>query len=191
MGRVARRADMDHRRNVVLDHLLVDRIPIAVAERRVLPMPAGRIGVQIHADKSVFVDAAVDLGDAVLWRDTRTLRQHRHTNEVLWEQRADTVDQLIAGAGPGLAGRCVAEVVAHAGGARREDRQVGAALALHLELAIGDRRTDLVVGDARARRRRLARLVRLDLLTAPALVLTGGGRVVAVTIDDHAPLRFG
>src|SRR6516165_5887328 len=122
MGRVARRADMDHRRNVVLDHLLVDRIPVAVAERRVLPMPARRIGVQIDADESIFVDAA---------------------------------------------------------------------LALHLELAIGDRFTDLVVGNSRAWWWRLAGLVRLDLLAAPALVLTGGGRVVAVTIDDHAPLRFG
>src|SRR6516165_4277227 len=185
MGRVARRADMDHRRNVVLDHLLVDWVPVMVRQWRVLPMPAGWIGVQIDADEPVFIDAAVDLRNAVLWRDPRTLRQHRHTNKILREQRADAVDQLVAGAGPGFAGRRITKVVAHAGGARREDRHVSAALALYLELATHDRLADLVIRDSRAPRRRLAGLVRLDLLTAPALVLTGGGGVVAVTIDDH------
>src|SRR6516164_2245664 len=185
MGRVARHADMDHRRNVVLDHLLIDRIPVAVAERRVLPMAAGGIGVQIDPDKPVFIDAAVDLGDTVLWRDARTLRQHRYTDKVLRKQRADPVDQLVAGAGPGFAGRRIAQVVAHAGGARRKDRQIGAALALHFELTTLDRLADLVVGDARARRRRLADLVRLDLLAPPALMLAGGSGVVAVAIDDH------
>src|SRR5262249_2207337 len=99
--------------------------------------------------------------------------------------RADAVDQLVAGAGPSLAGRCVTKVVAHAGGARRKDRQIGAAFVLHLELAIGNALADLVIGYCRARWRRLAGLVRLDLLAAPSLVLTGGGGVVAVAIDDH------
>src|SRR6516165_3683536 len=188
MGRVARGADMDHRRNVILDHLLIDRIPVAVAERRVLPMAAGGIGVQIDPDKPVFIDAAVDLGDTVLWRDARTLRQHRYTDKVLRKQRADPVDQLVAGAGPGFADRRIAQVVAHAGGARRKDRQIGAALALHLELATVDRLADLVVGDRRAWRQRLAGLVRLDLLAAPCFVLARRGRVMAVAIDDHAPL---
>src|SRR5205823_167504 len=106
---------------------------------------------------------------------------------VPWEQRTDPIDQLVAGGRPRLAGRRVAEVVAHAGGARREDRQVGAALALHLELAALDRLADLVVGHRRARRRRLAGRVRLDLLLAPALVRTRRGGVVAVAVDDHGP----
>src|SRR6516225_10172451 len=99
------------------------------------------------------------------------------------------MDQLVAGAGPSFTSRRVAQVVAHAGGARRKDRQVGAALALHFELAIGDRFADLVVGNSRARRRRLAGLVRLDLLAAPALVRPRRGGVVAVAIDDHGPSR--
>ena len=59
---------------------------------------------------------------------------------------------------------------------------------LHLELAIGDRLTDFIVGYCRAGRRRLAGLVRFDLLAAPCLVLARGGGVVAVAIDDHRNL---
>src|SRR6516162_7438437 len=76
-------------------------------------------------------------------------------------------------------------MVAHASGARRKDRQIGATLALHFQLTIGDRFTDLVVGYRRPRRRCFASRVRLDLLGAPSLVLTRGGRIVAVAIDDH------
>src|SRR5262249_31734155 len=134
---------------------------------------------------TVLIDAAVDLGEAVARRDAGALRQHRHPDKVPWKHRADPVDQLVAGARPGLAGRCVAEMVTHAGGARREDCQVGAALLLHLELAALDGLADLVIGDRRARRRRLAGGMRLDLLCAPSLVLSRRGGVVAVAIDDH------
>src|SRR5207244_11213856 len=129
--------------------------------------------------------ASVARSEAVPGRDPSTLRQHRHPDEILREQRADPVDQFVAGGGPGFAGRPSAELVAHPGGARREDRQVGAALALHLELTALDRLADLVVADCRARRRRFARGMRLDLLGAPGFVLTRGGCVVAVTVDDH------
>ena len=50
--RVARRADMDHRRHVELDHLLVERIPLAVGQRRVGPVAARRIGIQVAADEA-------------------------------------------------------------------------------------------------------------------------------------------
>src|SRR5260370_1318572 len=150
-------------------------------------MAAGRIRVQIDADKAVLVDAAVDLGEAVPRRRARALRQHRHADKILREQRTDPADQLVAGGGPGFARRCVAKMVAHARRARGEDRQVGAALALHLELAALDRLTDLIIGHRRARRRRLARRVRLDLLLTPSLVLTRRGGVVAVAVDDHGP----
>src|SRR5205823_5629722 len=126
----------------------------------------------------------------VLWRDAGALGQHRHADKILREQRADAVDQFVAGARPRFAGPGVAKVMAHAGGARREDRQVGAALALHPELAALDRRADLVVRHSRARRHRLAGLVRLDLLAAPSLVLTRRGCVVAVAIDDHGTSRI-
>jgi hypothetical protein len=59
----------------------------------------------------------------------------------------------------------ITEMVANPGGAERKDRQVGTALALHLELASGDRFTNLVVDDFRARRG-LARLARVALLAS-------------------------
>src|SRR5262249_14190996 len=92
---------------------------------------------------------------------------------------------FVAGAGPGFAGRRIAEMVAHAGGARREDREICSALALQFELAVRDRVADLVVGYRRARRRRPARRGRLDLLAPPAPWPARRGRVVAVAIDDH------
>ena len=57
-------------------------------------------------------------------------------DEVLRIERDDAVDQVVADLGPFAADALVADVVAHAGGARREDRQIGAALALELELVV-------------------------------------------------------
>ena len=92
--------------------------------------------------------------------------------------------------GPFLRHREVADVVAHAGGARREDREVGAALALELELRALDRGPDLVVGHLEAGARRQRRLVldRLGLVLAEAVQVLGLGRVMAVAIDDHGPV---
>src|SRR5690242_18731548 len=111
--------------------------------------------------------------------------KHRHTNKVPREQRADAVNQLVAGAGQ--ASLVVASPRWWPMPAARGEKIVKSVprSRLHLELAIGDRFTDLVVGDTRARRRRLAGLVRLDLLVAPPLMLAGGGGVVPVAIDDH------
>ena len=83
--------------------------------------------------------------------------------------------------------RKIADVVAHARGARGEDREVGAALALELELRALDRRPDLVVGHLQRRPRRHRRLAldRLGLILAEAVQILGLGRVVAVAIDDH------
>ena len=50
-------------------------------------------------------------------------------------ERADAVDQVVDGARPLQAGLDVADVVLHAAGRRGEERDVGAALALELELA--------------------------------------------------------
>src|ERR1700712_2647060 len=95
------------------------------------------------------------------------------------------MDQLIAGRGPGLAGRSVADMMAHARRPRREYRKVSAALALHPQLTIGDGLTDFIVGHTGPRRRRFLVRIRLELPLAPLLVLRGGGRIVTVTVDDH------
>src|SRR5262249_37316093 len=88
---------------------------------------------------------------------------------------------------PFQADRVVTDVVAHAGGARREDRDVGAALALELELRAFDAGTDLVIRhlEAGTRRQRALGLDRLGLVLAEAVQVLGFGRVVAVTVDDH------
>src|SRR5689334_25206334 len=55
------------------------------------------------------------------------------------------MDQVVADLRPFEAHALVADMVAHAGGARREDGQIGAALALQLELVLLDALADLVV----------------------------------------------
>src|SRR5262249_30799400 len=75
----------------------------------------------------------------------------------------------------------------HAGRARREDRQAGAALALQLELRALDARAQLVVADLQGPARRLlSRILDAgDLRFAEIVQLLRLGRVVAVTVDDH------
>src|SRR5579862_4247444 len=85
--------------------------------------------------------------------------------------------------------------MAHAGSARRENRQIGAALALQLELVALDAFADFVVGHFQGRARRHRGLVlgvgRRGLLFAETMQVLGLGGVVAVAIDDHdgAPYR--
>src|SRR6185312_397381 len=92
-------------------------------------------------------------------------------------------------------GGLVAEVVRHAGRARGEDGEVGAALALQFELRALQALADLVVADAEV-------LVggtpggicqRRELAVAEDLQLLGGRGVVAVAVDDHRrfPCRKG
>jgi hypothetical protein len=57
------------------------------------------------------------------------------------------MDQIVADLRPFEAHALVADVMAHAGSARREDRDIGAALALQLELRAFEAVPDLVVGD--------------------------------------------
>ena len=85
------------------------------------------------------------------------------------------------------AGRRVADVVPHRRRARREDRDVGAALALQLQLRLLQALADLVVADGdRAFRRRTQRIRQSRDLAVPIdLELVGRGRVVPVAVDDH------
>src|SRR5262249_4770456 len=81
----------------------------------------------------------------------------------------------------------VADMVAHTHGARREDGEIRAALALQLELRAFEALADFVVGHLQRRLRRLlgGLLDVVDLVLAPAQQVLGLGRVVAVAIDDH------
>ena len=99
------------------------------------------------------------------------------------------MDEIVADLRPFEADAFVADVMAHAGGARREDRQIGAALALQLELVLLDAVADFVVGNLKRRPRRHRHFVlgvgRGRLLLAKAMQVLGLGGVMAVTIDDH------
>ena len=179
---------MDHRGNVELHHLLVERIPPAVGERRLLPIAPRRVRIEIAADKAELLHAALELRDAVRRRHARALRKLAHADEVLGIERAGAVDQLVAVLGPVAARGFVADVMAHPHRTRREDGEVGAALALLLELRALEARADLVVADSERSlgRRVLGILQRRDLALAPFLQLLRGGGVVAVAVDDHA-----
>ena len=181
---------MNHRGHVELDHLLVERIPPAVGERRIGPIAAGRIGVEVAADEAELVDAALELCDAVGRRHARRLRQLADADEVSRVERADAMDQVVADARSMPGSSLRRRVVRHAGRARREDRHVGAALALELELRALEALADFVVGDADVRRGRPPRRVR-RAPTAGDRETHGAcrrGRVVAVAVDDHLTL---
>src|ERR1700733_719151 len=146
------------------------------------------MGVQVAADEAILQHAAFQLRDAVARRYAGRLRQHADADEIVREQRAHPVDQLVARCRPCLAGAGVTEVVPHTGGARREDGQVGAALLLQLQLAVDDAGADLIVGDGRTRWRRLALAVGFNLLGAPGLVLARRRGVMPMAVDDHCGL---
>src|SRR4029077_2573604 len=103
------------------------------------------------------------------------------------------MDEIVADLRPFLADREVTDVVAHARSARREDREIGAALALEFELRALDAGADLVVRhlEAGPRWQRGLVLDRLGLVLAETVQVLGFSRVVAVTIDDHDTLRRG
>ena len=54
---IATGGHMDHGGQVVLHHFFVNRVPVFVAQRRAGPVAAGRIRVEVDADRAVFFDA--------------------------------------------------------------------------------------------------------------------------------------
>src|SRR5262249_20741952 len=147
------------------------------------PVAAGRIGIEVAADEAKLVHAALELDDRMLDGHARRLRQLAYADEVLGIEIDDTLDQVVARTRPRLRSRLVADVVRHRRGARREDRDVRTALALDLELVLLDRLADLVIADARWRRRRERRILQArELLIAELLVRRRRRGVVPVTI---------
>ena len=184
---VAAGADVDHGRDVVLDHLFVDRVPVAVRQRRAGPVAAGRIGVQVDADVAIFLHALFEFGNAGARINARALRQHGHRHKVVREQLADAVAQLVADGGPGGRNIEVANVVRHEAGARGKQRQVAAALLHQAQLVRDDGLAQLVVADFQVGDARHGGRV-LDagnLRVAPGFQRFGRRGVVAVAIDDH------
>jgi hypothetical protein len=73
------------------------------------------------------------------------LRQLTNADEVLRKQRDHARDQVIADLRPFQAHALVADMMTHARGARREDRQIGAALALQFKLILFDAVANFVI----------------------------------------------
>ncbi len=155
-------------------------------------MPAGRIRIQVAADESQFIDAALELCGTVDRRHSRRLRQLADTDEVVGIQAADSMNQIVAGLRPAAAGRFVADMVGHGRRARRENRQVGAACALQFQLRVLQAVADLIVADdARGGQRYVdAGLEPGNLFIAKLLQRSGRRRVVAMTIDDHRCVQY-
>ncbi len=87
--RVARGRHVDHRRHVQLHHRLVERIPPAVRERRVGPVAAGRVGVEVACRRSrARSTQRRSSGDAVGGRHAGRLRQLADAGEVAREHPA-------------------------------------------------------------------------------------------------------
>src|SRR5581483_6378758 len=182
---VDRGADVDHGDRVEGGDRLPERVPPLVAQ------PGGHAdasaGVRIHvaADEAELFDAAAQLLDAVLGAHPGRLRKLADADKGLGEELADAVDQLVVHLGPVAADQLAPEVVSHSGGLGREDRQIGAALALLLDLAVLQAGLDLLIADVQLALSRPAEIG--DLVGAIGAQGKRGGRVVAVDVDDHAP----
>ena len=132
--RVATGGHMDHGRDVVLDHLLVQRVPVFVAQGRRVPVAAARVRVEIDAHVAVLRDAFLQFRDAGGRVHPGRLGQHRGTHEVVRKQLRHAVAELVADSSPGGRHVEIANMVRHEAGARRKDGEVGAALTHELEL---------------------------------------------------------
>src|ERR1017187_3236891 len=188
--RIAGSADVHHGGHIEFHHLLVQRIPMPVGQRRGVPMTSGRVGIEVAADEAQLAHAALELCRAVGRGDAGGLRQLADTDEVLRIQLAYAVDQLVADARPLRTDRLVAEMMPRRRGPRRKYRQVGAALALQFELRFLEAVADLIVADARAlqRCRALRACEPAKLRIAKRLQRSRRGRVVAMAVDDHESL---
>ena len=73
--RIAGGTDVHHRGNIQLDHLFVNRIPIAVRQRGSRSMASRGIGIQIAANETELVHAAFQFPDRIGRRHSRRLGQ--------------------------------------------------------------------------------------------------------------------
>ena len=117
------------------------------------------------------------------------LRKLPDGREIVGQQRRDAVDEVVREARPHLAGLLGADVMGHAGGARREDGEIAAAFLLQLELRL-HALAQHGVGDAEIVRGRPPHRIGEpgELLVAEGQKRLRLGRVMAVDVDDHGRL---
>ena len=182
---------MDHRRDVVLDHLLVDRVPVAVGQRRSRPVAARRIGVEVeatapysstHLASSGMQVAGATPGSAATrrrqkWSGNRRLTRE-HSSLQIAAQVVDTSKSPMWWAMKLARGQKMV----------RSDPRASSARAGYSRSSRGSRRRR-----CEAPRRGHGRRIRDagDLAVAPRLQRLGRGGVVAVEVDDHAASHLG
>ena len=93
---VARTTDMNHSRHIELDHALKKRIPVALRQWRIGPVPVGRIRVDVAADKTEFFNAARQLIDAVRQTNARRLRKLANRHDLVGEHLGCAINQIVA-----------------------------------------------------------------------------------------------
>src|SRR6267154_1075299 len=164
---------------------------MAIGERRRGPISPGRVGVQVAADEPELFDAALELRSALDWDNSRRLRQLTDTDEILRVQRADAVNQVVAGPSPASTRRLVADVMGHGRGAWRKNGQIRTPRPLQLELGVLQALANLVVADRRLRVQGEVQALfqTRDLRVAKFLQRARRRGVVTVTIDDHGGPR--
>ena len=178
---------MDHRGDVVLDHLFVNGVPSLVAQWRGSPVAARRIWVQVDADVAVLLHALHQLGDAGRRVHTGRLGQHGRRHKMIGEKLRHAEAQFVANRSPGGRDVEVANVVGHEAGAGAEDGDVRPAL-FHLGQLVGlNRLAQFVVADFQLGHFGHGRRVfdACNLLVAPVFQRLGGGGVVAVHVNDQ------
>src|ERR1700674_5310817 len=99
------------------------------------------------------------------------------------------MDHIVANVCPGRAQFRVAYVMAHGGSAGRKNCDVGASLALKLQLCGLQFFANLIVADLRRRRRLRGIAEGSDLLLAELDKSRRLGSVMSVTINNHLDLR--
>src|SRR5690606_16840463 len=131
---------------------------------------------------------ALELGDRADQVRLGRLGQHANPDEGLRIELDHPRDQVVAAAGPLQANGLVSDVGRHGGGAWREDRQVGAALAQQTQLVLLDGLADVFIRDVGIGGRRFTGLEGGDLGFAPSGVGLRRGRIVTVAVDDEGHL---
>ena len=185
---VARGRHVDHGGHVELAHRLPQRPPRAVPQRRPGPEPARRVGVHVAADETHLADTPPQFGDRAVDGGAGRLRELAHRSEVRRVQVAHSPDQLVLVLRPERRRVFVADVVGHPARPWREQGEIGAAVALELQLGRFQTRPDLVVGHVDRALLTHVRRVAVDrrhLGLAPRADTGWRRRVVPVTVDDH------
>ena len=150
-------------------------------------MAARGVGVQVDTDVAVLLHALDQLRNAGLGVHAGRLGQHGSGNEVLREQLADAIAQLVADGCPGGRSFKVTNVVGHERSTGAENGQVRAAFLHQAQLVALDALTDLVVADLQFRHlgRHAGVLQTGNLAIAPGTQCCRRRGVVAVYVNNH------